>query len=433
MAETAEHRDATAIGPEVRIGLVLYGGVSLAIYMYGVVFEVWRLVRASHAIEAGAEEARRERETNPWVDVLAQANVNVKVDLISGASAGGLNGILLGKALVDGSDLRVAETIWLKVADIGELLHPLHEGKPTSVLLSKNLRRALLEGLGKMGSTPKRLADVFDLFISTTHLEGHLEETTDDLDSVLPTKRHRFPVNLRLRDRAAYAAALGEESPPPGAVDRNDFGAQDDELLTSVGAATSAFPVAFEPEEVTEARADALERRGITWPAGHYSDGGILDNKPYTEILGTTFARAANFQAERWLISVDPDMQPPEAADGDMDFIDVAAATTVGIPRYESIAEDLQRLRDRNAEAQAVWDAAWHLEAELAEGAPAGSGPSFIRRLVGGADEEGEATDDARYRESRRRALVSYLVRSGCGSATRRTRGRSSSRKRPTS
>ena len=34
-----------ARGPEVRIGLVLYGGVSLAVYIYGVVVEVQRLLR----------------------------------------------------------------------------------------------------------------------------------------------------------------------------------------------------------------------------------------------------------------------------------------------------------------------------------------------------------------------------------------------------
>lgn len=41
-----------------RFGLVLYGGVSLAIYIYGVVFEFWRLVRAS-----------RGAETNGWTEI----------------------------------------------------------------------------------------------------------------------------------------------------------------------------------------------------------------------------------------------------------------------------------------------------------------------------------------------------------------------------
>jgi hypothetical protein len=57
MSEISETLDITPAAPpsrpledpsrEIRIGLVHYGGVSLAIYIYGVVFEFWRLVRAS--------------------------------------------------------------------------------------------------------------------------------------------------------------------------------------------------------------------------------------------------------------------------------------------------------------------------------------------------------------------------------------------------
>lgn len=35
---------------ELRIGLVLYGGVSLAVYMNGIVTELWQLLRASKAL-----------------------------------------------------------------------------------------------------------------------------------------------------------------------------------------------------------------------------------------------------------------------------------------------------------------------------------------------------------------------------------------------
>ena len=39
---------------DVRFGLVLYGGVSLAIYIYGVVLEFWRLMLASEGRELNA-------------------------------------------------------------------------------------------------------------------------------------------------------------------------------------------------------------------------------------------------------------------------------------------------------------------------------------------------------------------------------------------
>ena len=53
--------------PEVRFGLVLYGGVSLAVYMSGVVTEFWHLVRA-------AREAPRLREVR-WLRLSVRAMV----------------------------------------------------------------------------------------------------------------------------------------------------------------------------------------------------------------------------------------------------------------------------------------------------------------------------------------------------------------------
>ena len=38
---------------ELRIGLVLYGGVSLAVYMNGISTELWHLLRASKARRDG--------------------------------------------------------------------------------------------------------------------------------------------------------------------------------------------------------------------------------------------------------------------------------------------------------------------------------------------------------------------------------------------
>ncbi len=72
---------------EIRIGLVLYGGVSLAIYIYGVVLEFLRVVRAW------------DLEDNDYSKILRKADSKIVVDIISGTSAGGINGVLLAKAL----------------------------------------------------------------------------------------------------------------------------------------------------------------------------------------------------------------------------------------------------------------------------------------------------------------------------------------------
>ena len=78
---------------ELRIGLVCYGGVSLAVYMHGVTKEVWNLARASrdfhtpgHSSHGVAGEYRR------LLDLLADRHdlrLRVLPDIFSGASAGG--------------------------------------------------------------------------------------------------------------------------------------------------------------------------------------------------------------------------------------------------------------------------------------------------------------------------------------------------------
>ena len=38
---------------ELRLALVCYGGISLAVYMHGITKEIWHLVRASHGHHDG--------------------------------------------------------------------------------------------------------------------------------------------------------------------------------------------------------------------------------------------------------------------------------------------------------------------------------------------------------------------------------------------
>ena len=69
--------------PEIRLGIVMYGGVSLAIYIYGVAHEFFRAVRGQGIYKLIKE----------------LTDSDIVVDVISGTSAGGINGILLAYAL----------------------------------------------------------------------------------------------------------------------------------------------------------------------------------------------------------------------------------------------------------------------------------------------------------------------------------------------
>jgi len=115
---------------ELRLGLVCYGGVSLAIYMHGITSELYNLVVASRALE-------EDPDTNPFPETstehhywaaLAQARnedggvtTRVVVDTISGTSAGGINGIFLAKALAHDVTQEKLRALWMEKADKKEL------------------------------------------------------------------------------------------------------------------------------------------------------------------------------------------------------------------------------------------------------------------------------------------------------------------------
>src|SRR5215472_1769092 len=94
---------------EVRLAIVLYGGVSLAIYINGVVQELLRLVRSTAGLQTvkGSETVYQKlgRLLEPGVVPTQEpkdgdpVKTKFKIDIISGTSAGGINGIYLAKAL----------------------------------------------------------------------------------------------------------------------------------------------------------------------------------------------------------------------------------------------------------------------------------------------------------------------------------------------
>ena len=112
---------------ELRLALVCYGGVSLAIYMHGVTKELWKLLRASEARQAGRGLHDGDSE-QIWREMLdhigADVDLRIICDIITGASAGGINGILLARAIVSGHDMEPLRKLWLEKADIDVLLDP---------------------------------------------------------------------------------------------------------------------------------------------------------------------------------------------------------------------------------------------------------------------------------------------------------------------
>jgi predicted acylesterase/phospholipase RssA len=85
----------------------MYGGVSLAIYINGVAHELFRAVRGRGMYRL----------------VKALTDSDVVVDVLSGSSTGGINGILLSYALCSQCEFSSTAELWRKNGDIDVLLN----------------------------------------------------------------------------------------------------------------------------------------------------------------------------------------------------------------------------------------------------------------------------------------------------------------------
>ena len=113
---------------ELRLALVCYGGISLAVYMHGITKEIWHLARASRSFHA--DEPAREGSEAVYRDLLQLiadehgTKLRVLVDILAGASAGGINAIFLADAISHGHSLDPLTELWLDAADVDNLLDP---------------------------------------------------------------------------------------------------------------------------------------------------------------------------------------------------------------------------------------------------------------------------------------------------------------------
>src|SRR5918996_6620551 len=130
MAATFPQDDYTQ---EVRFAIVMYGGVSLAIYINGIAQELLRLVRSTARNAPGdldgTERIYRKvsyilaEKTAAESDPKALPPTRFVVDILSGTSAGGINAIFLAKALANGQDMEELKNLWVTEGDIETLIN----------------------------------------------------------------------------------------------------------------------------------------------------------------------------------------------------------------------------------------------------------------------------------------------------------------------
>src|SRR5436190_22898202 len=209
----------TNITNEVRYAVVMYGGVSLCIYINGVAQELLELAKAT-APEGGgvaiakeklSASARFYRRLGQYLDSDSmdaallfkdsesdEIRTRFVVDVLSGTSAGGLNSIFLAKALANNESMEGLKKLWMNEGDLRVLLNDKGSNlpglrarrEPQSLLNSQRMYEKLLTALHEMdfpGEPKERkpetdadsaapslspLVNEMDLYITATDLRG---------------------------------------------------------------------------------------------------------------------------------------------------------------------------------------------------------------------------------------------------------------------
>jgi patatin-related protein len=333
-----------AFSREVRLGIVMYGGVSLAVYENGVAQEFFRAVKGEGVYKL----------------IKQLTDSDIVVDIMSGTSAGGINGIMLGHALANDRDFTASANLWRNDGDLLKLLRKPSDPDTLSILDSKGFYQPRLEAAydqmppypaeKKAGAMPSPVEEL-DVFVTGTDVHGQIFTEFDDDGHPIDVKDHRQVFLLSYREGRKNEF----DTRKPGTI----------KGLAKLSRITSCFPVAFEPVRLPDPKddddeskeADKLLRRWGSLPVEHeayFLDGGLLDNKPFSYTIDQIVHRTATRPVHRMLFYVEPDPEkfhdsiPQEAPDVMASALDAL----VNIPGYQSIATDLQNIAEHNDRAK---------------------------------------------------------------------------------
>lgn len=402
------------VGKELRIGLVLYGGVSLAVYMNGIVTELWHALRASQRRQS-ADEGALGGTAGVYGELLERLasdpdgrDLRIVVDAVAGTSAGGVNGAALAKAVVEGSDATVLNRVWIDQADIARLRAAAPTRAPfllrSALLLSSRVRavkrlvdelpgvtwewardslysmlkaadgsvtpldgryfsRMIARTFQDMGRGAQALLPTrgtFDLFLTRTDLHGWPRH--------LPVGRTFHPDDLYER---THAHVMSFRCRPTGTSIGDDFD------LTYAARTTAGFPLAFAPvgyDEIAACYRDVRpgeavptasvfagrhlrehELSGFPARLARMADGGLLDNKPFSHVAKAIENKPADHEVYRILMFVEPDPEteiepPPQSVPEPLTVM----KRLFGVFRHEPILADLSALAERNARVEVL-------------------------------------------------------------------------------
>ncbi|MDX6695136.1 MAG: hypothetical protein QOF02_2739 [Blastocatellia bacterium] len=327
------------------------------------------------------------------------------IDILSGTSAGGINAVFLAKALANDQDMQQLKDLWVETADIDVLINDKQSDKdiglgrqepPQSLLNSRRMYYMLLDALDKMETNGKAQAggngqasspyvDELDLYVTATDVRGR-KLSLRLADGVAHERRHlnTFHFIYRNQQQDGKSQIIQNED--------NYFTARYNPFLAFAARCTSAHPVPFEPmklsdiDEVLKKRNSKLRSDEKDWQPIYeaylqrdetqekgkpaqvdpeklremlvkdfkervFTDGGVLDNSPFSFAIDSLQFRRSSLPVDRKLLYIEP---VPEHPEEEVDPTDKPNAVQNGwlslsaLPRYQFIRDDLQRLLNRN-------------------------------------------------------------------------------------
>ncbi len=325
---------------QLRLALSMNGGVSLAVWIGGAVCEIDRMRRRDADAEA-----------DPFWSTLLTASgyePEAQVDVMAGASAGGLNAVMLAQAIRTNRPFDTFSVLWETDADIDALVKsPLGSMKtdndPRAIFRGQyfleQLTTALREPPGAPPPGPPPAQDLA-IFVSATLVRPN-EVVFGDAPG--------DPIRESRSDAYFHVAKRGSES-----RGLDGFAVDDSiDALASIGRATSSLPFLFEPVEFVRANFGSrlVNAFRADRPDVEIMDGGVVDNVPISRAIRAIYNSRASQPVRRVLLYLHPD--PGAAPEPGKQLKDPATAIEVAQSfsgkRSETIREDIELLRDHNA------------------------------------------------------------------------------------
>jgi hypothetical protein len=331
----------------LRFAVSMRGGVSLAVWIGGGLSEILRLADARRPAPAEA------RDRSIVERLLALTDFEcVEVDVMTGASAGGLNAALasMSAAREAGFDM---QRVWLEVADIDALLD--HDDPPApggrgrrSILNGDYFLREILQHLRTTGSPDvQKPGRRVEAFLATTIFDGR--QLTSRYDPGFLDRRSEAFFHFRhLGNDAAFSDFLHP------AIDHR---------LAVAARSTASFPAAFEPVEVRlEDAAGVLQapfRPLAATGSIRLYDGGIIDNIPLARAIHAVARKPSDSPVRRWMLFLHPSPDLPEPQKPRPVTVPGVVFDFFGAAGSETLLDDLDELQRHNDGVEA-----YALEAE---------------------------------------------------------------------